>query len=127
MPVQMFTRANTFPDLAALYPAVAAIIGTQFMLTMDFGDDGSKSIRIDRGDAWTAQQISDVQAAVTNTVGKALMPPSAIPFLEKTVILTLIDETNRLRAALRGLGVTGLPDVTTQMAISAWRTKVGTL
>lgn len=81
----------------------------------------------------TAQQLSAVSDAeaslqITKDVQRAAQRGvDAFPIVQRAIILTLIDETNRLRAALRGLGVTGLPDVSTQTAITAVRTKAGTL
>lgn len=81
----------------------------------------------------TAAQIGAVTDAQANAAVTALARLEAqfvidtMPIFEKAIILTLLDETNRLRTALRGLGVTGLPNIDVPTMIQAVRNKAGTL
>jgi len=68
------------------------------------------------GPAQLAQDDLDAQLAV-----------DAIPLVIKALALALIDETNRLRAALTVLGAPGLPPITIPQALAAIRAKAGLL
>jgi hypothetical protein len=71
-----------------------------------------------------APTAADIQAMQRSEAQAVL---DTIPIYEKAIVLALIDEMNRLRAALRSLGVAGLPDITPAMALSAIRQKAWTL
>lgn len=123
--IQVFTRAAaTFPDPANLYPAVAAVIGSQFVLFQDFRDDGSKPVLIDKATPWLPAEITAVQSAVTNApAAPAPFQADALPLVWKAIVLALIDQLNVIRAALP----TPKPDITPAQAIAAIRAKAGTL
>lgn len=125
MALQVFTRATTFPDLSNLYPAVTAIIGSQFLLFCDFKDDGTKPVLIDKLLPWQPAEITAVQAAVTNAPasGVVLLSVDSFPLVLKAVVLALIDQLNVIRANLP----TPLGAITPAQALAAIRGKAGTL
>lgn len=128
MASQTFTRASTFPDLATLYPAVSAAIGSQFMLVLDYRDDGSKPVQIDKATPWLPAEIAAVQTAVTAAASSPVGQTQVdnLPIWAKALALALIDQLNVIRADLTTLGITR-PAITVNQAIGAIRTKAGTL
>lgn len=124
-----FTVArSTEPDFAALVANLKALdpsAGVQHT-------PGTQVYVLKKATAWTTAQANAAQNVLNTTPESSpqLTAQAAIdslPLVERAIILTLIDETNRLRAALRGLGVANLPDVSVQTAMSAVRNKAGTL
>lgn len=118
----------TEPDFAALTANLKALDVTAGVQH----DAGTPMYVVKKSTPWTAAQITAAQNAI-ETAPEASPQRTAqaiidnMPILEKAIILTLLDETNRLRAALRGSGVTGLPNIDTQTMIGAVRTKAGSL
>ena len=126
---QTFTsNRTTVPDPAQLLVQLRALDATAGVATSPDG----RTFNIKKSTAWTAPQITAAQNVVDTS--PAVTPQSvaqaeidAWPIAQKALALALIDETNRLRAALRGLGVANLPDVSVAAALAAVRAKAGTL
>lgn len=119
---------TTEPDQASLLAQLRtldATAGVQHIM-------GTDAYVLKKATAWTAPQITAAQNALETApetspqlTAQALI--DNMPLFEKAIILTILDETNRLRTALRGLGVTGLPAIDVQAMIGAVRTKAGQL
>lgn len=124
-----FTATRTTePDFASLLASLKALDATAGVQH----DVGTLIYVVKKATAWTANQITAAQNAIESApaaspqlAAQALV--DTMPIFEKAIILTILDETNRLRAALRGLGVTGLPNIDVQTMIGAVRTKAGNL
>jgi hypothetical protein len=123
------TARLTIPDPAALALAVQAATAdpTAVIVRLPDGDWYAK-----KAAAWTAGDLTAVQLALDTTTARtartdAQQQIDGWPIEFRALCLALIDETNRLRGALRGLGVAALPDVTPAQAIAAIRAKAGTL
>lgn len=71
--------------------------------------------------------VIDAAAQLAQDQGTTQAQIDGLSRFEKARDLTIIDQLNVLRAALRGLGVTGIPDITPAQAIAAIRAKAGTL
>lgn len=127
---------TTWPDEATLQAQLRAQVDPTigFRINRD-----TRTIDVKKNTPWTAPQIASAQTVIDNapaqttqTLAQAAIDgwiaagsPDALAL--KALVLALIDETNRLRAALRGLGVANLPDVTPVQALNAVRSKAGTL
>lgn len=127
---------TTWPDEATLQAQLRAQVDPTigFWINRD-----TRQIQVKKNTLWTAPQIASAQTVIDNapaqttqTLAQAqidawIAAGSPDVLALKALVLALIDETNRLRAALRGLGVANLPDVTGTAALNAIRTKAGTL
>lgn len=123
-----FTRTLPPADEGALLTALRGLDATA---GISVTPDGA-SVTVKKSTAWTSPQITSAQNAIDTAPART--PQTAaqnvidnMPIFEKAIILTILDETNRLRTALRGLGVTGLPNIDVQTMIGAVRTKAGSL
>jgi hypothetical protein len=120
-----FTAARTTePDFATLLAnlkALDASAGVQHT-------PGTQTYVLKKATTWTAPHINAAQN-VLNTAPAASPQLTAqaiidkMPIFEKAIILALIDQLNVIRSKLSP----PLPDITTQQAIEAVRTKAGQL
>ena len=78
-------------------------------------------------DKTPAELAADVVARIAAVRGDAQRQVDAFPNALQAVVLALIDQLNVIRGDLRGLGVTGRPDITPAQALAAIRAKAGTL
>lgn len=124
-----FTSARaTVPNGPALVAAVrAAVDATVGIAPVMDGD-----YRMKKATTWTAPQIAAAQNALDTCAADTpqLMAQQAtdqMSVFDKAIVLTILDQFNVTRAKLRGLGVTGIPDITVPQMIQAIRDKAGTL
>ena len=127
--VTLTTTRQTLPDPVALLAAVKTATGdpTAVLVRLPDGTYHGK-----KATAWSAPHIAAAQAQL-DTVA-ALTPQleaqrfvDAMSIYDKARDLVTIDQLNVLRAKLRALGATGIPDITPAQAIQAIRDKAGTL
>jgi len=122
-----FPRTAPAPDPAALVTAVRAVIGDPFTVE-PISIEGVLTITIAKPTVWTAADLTAVQGAITACVAStpARTQQSEIDNLsvrEKAICLTLLDQINTIRNLLP----VPLPPITVPQALSAIRTKAGTL
>jgi len=126
---QTFTSARaTEPDRASLLAQLRALDATAGVAH----DPGASTYRIKKATAWTGPQITAAQnvidtapASSPQLTAQALI--DQMPIFEKAIVLTILDQFNVTRAKLRGLGVTGIPDITIPQMLQAIRDKAGAL
>lgn len=123
-----FSRQAPAPDPASTVTAITAVIGPDFRIWPSLNSDGSITVLVDKPTAWSAADITGVQAAIT-AAPVASKPRAqqndidAMPIALEAVVLALIDQLNVIRAALP----TPLPAITRQQALTAIRNKAGQL
>ena len=127
--VDLPTTRTTPPDPIAVQAAIKTATGDPTASLVQSRPGvwrGKKATPWSQAHHDAAQTIVDTTAALTpQQIAQRIVDGWPIEY--RALVLALIDETNRLRAALRGLGVAGLPDVTPVQAITAIRNKAGTL
>lgn len=121
----VFTRP-TQPDMGQLLKDLRALDATAELRRMPGG------VTVYKATAWTAGQITAARNAIE--AAPEITPQreaqnyiDAMPLAEKAWKLEEMTEFNRLRTALRALGAPGLPDLTIDTVIAAWRARAGTL
>jgi hypothetical protein len=119
---------TTLPDLAGVLVTLRASIAADLGLAqLDLQHYSLKKAAV-----WQPAEITAAQAAID---GAAAMTPRLVaqravdawPLDVEALALALIDETNRLRAALTVLGAPNLPQVLPAQALAAIRAKASTL
>ena len=127
--VDITTTRTTQPDAVAVLAAIKTATGDPTASLVQSRPGvwrGKKATPWSQAHHDAAQNIVDTTAALTpQQIAQRIVDGWPIEY--RALVLALIDETNRLRAALRGLGVAGLPDVTPAQALTAIRTKAGAL
>jgi hypothetical protein len=124
MAYQTFTAARlTEPDRDSLLAALRGLDAT-----VGVQHDAGPTYVLKKATAWTAPQITAAQAAIESAPAAtaALTAQSQIDHWDlalKALVLALIDQLNVIRAALP----TPLPPITPAQALTAVRTKAGTL
>ena len=122
---QPFTSARTTePDLATLRANLRALDATadvQHALS-------TAAYVVKKATAWTAPQVTATQTVIDSSAASSpqLTAQAEIdtwPLSLKALVLALIDQLNVIRAALP----TPLPPITPAQALTAVRTKAGTL
>lgn len=134
--LQTFTRTPPAPRLDRLEAALVPLIDGPF-LVWPILREGVLVVDVDKPTAWTGQQISDVQAAVTTAVAATpqLLREWAVDAydpLELAVLRVLLDEVNVLRTELNVLRSKVAPPLTPPLPMrteaqvrAAVRTKAG--
>jgi hypothetical protein len=117
------TRPNPLALLTALRAAVDATVGAT---------EAVGGWRMKKATLWTAPQIAAAQNALDTCAADTLQLQAqqaidAMNIFEKAIVLVTLDQFNLVRSKLRGLGVTGIPDITIVQMIQAIRDKAGTL
>lgn len=87
---------------------------------------------VKKATAWTTPQRNATQniidtAPATSLALAAQAYIDRLPLAEKAWKLEEVDEFNRIRAALRALGAPGLPALTIEGVLAAWRARAGSL
>ncbi len=117
------TRPNPIALVTAIRVAVDATVG--------IGQVGNVW-RAKKDTTWTAPQIAAAQNALDTCTADTLQLQAqqkidSMDLFEKAIVLVTLDQFNLVRGKLRGLGVTGIPDITIAQMIQAIRDKAGTL
>lgn len=123
---QPFTSARTtephFATLIAQLKALDPTAGVRHQPGPDYV--------VKKATAWTtpqrnaAQNVIDTAPASTPQLAAQTYIDN-LPVFDRARCEMELAEFNRLRAALRGLGVAGLPDLTLADVVAAWRAKAG--
>lgn len=122
---QAFTTArSTEPDFASLVAQLKALDATAGVQHQA----GSATYLLKKATPWSVPQIAAAQTAIDSAPAStpALTTQAvidALPILEKAIVLALIDQLNVIRASLPS----PLPAITPAQAITAIRSKAGTL
>lgn len=124
-----FTSARvTNPDLPSLIASLRATVAPDVGVQLRDGPQ----MTLKKGTPWTAPEVTAAQTAIDGAPAwtpllEAQRLIDAMSIYDKARDLELINQLNILRAALRSLGVTGLPDITAAQAITAIRNRAATL
>jgi len=116
----------TRPNPIALLAALRALDATAGVTEI------SGAWRIKKDTLWSAPQIAAAQTALDTCAADTLeleaqQAIDAMGIFDKAIVLVTLDQFNLVRGKLRGLGVTGIPDLTIAQMIQAIRDKAGTL
>lgn len=116
------TQPPHLPSLIRALKALDASAGVQILDVNRF--------KVKKATAWLVGQTTAARNAIeaAPNVTPQLVAQDyvdALPLAEKAWKVIEVEEFNRLRGALRALGAPGLPDLTLDAVLTAWRTKAG--
>jgi len=123
-----FTTARvTPPNPRALLMAVRAAVDASVGVADLVGTWLMK-----KATTWTAPQIAAAQTALDTCAADTLQLQAqnkidSMDVFDKARDLLILDQFNLMRQKLRGLGVTGIPDLTVAQYIQAMKDKAATL
>jgi len=126
---QTFTSARaTEPDRTSLLAQLRALDATAGVQH----DPGTSTYRIKKATDWTGPQVTAAQNVLDTAPAStpqltAQAKIDSMDIFDKARDLLILDQFNLMRAKLRGLGVTGIPDLTVAQYLQAMKDKAGTL
>ena len=121
------TTRPTPPNALSLIAAVRLVVDASVGIA-----DQQASWLMKKATTWTAADISAAQTALDTCAADTLQLQAqqkvdSMDIFDRALVLVELDQFNLVRAKLRGLGVTGIPDITIPQMMQAIRDKAGTL